>query len=81
MNVHAMKSIADTGAAVLGEIEGAASGALESGAGAARYAGRQAKTLGSEVEGFVRENPIASIGGALAVGLLFGLVARRRMVR
>lgn len=80
MNVH-VKSIADTGAAVIGEVENAAGNARESGADAARYAGRQARTLGAEVEGFVRDNPMASIGGALAVGLLFGLVARRRLAR
>ncbi len=81
MNVHAMKSIGDAGAAIVGEVETAASGALEAGSDAARYAGRQARTIGSEVEGFVRENPIASVAGALAVGLLAGIMARSRMVR
>ena len=81
MNVHAMKSIADTGAAIVGEVESAASGALESGKDLANYAGRQAKTIGSEMEGFVRQNPIASVGGALAVGLLVGIMARSRMSR
>jgi ElaB/YqjD/DUF883 family membrane-anchored ribosome-binding protein len=81
MNVHAMKSIADTGAAMVGEVENAASGVLESGADVARYAGRQARTIGSEVEDFVRQNPLASMGGALAVGLLVGIMARSRMSR
>ena len=81
MNVHAMKSIADTGAAIVSEVENAASGVLESGIDVANYAGRQAKTIGSEVEGFVRQNPIASVGGALAVGLLVGIMTRSRMFR
>jgi len=80
MNVSA-KSIADTGASVISEVENATSGALQSGAEAARYAGRQARSLESEVEGFVRENPIASIGGALVVGLLVGLAVKRRTAR
>ena len=31
MKVHTMKSVADTGTAIIGEVESAASGALESG--------------------------------------------------
>jgi ElaB/YqjD/DUF883 family membrane-anchored ribosome-binding protein len=81
MNIHSMKSIADTGAEIVSEVENAASGVLESGADAARYAGRQVRTIGSEVEGLVRQNPLAAVGGALAVGLLVGIMARSRMQR
>ena len=79
MNVRAMKSMADAGAAVVSEVENAASGVLESGVDLATYAGRHAKTFESAVEGLVRQNPIAAVGGAFAVGLLVGIMARGRM--
>jgi len=78
MNAQVMKSIADAGAAVVGEVESAANGALSSGADLANYAGRQARSVGSELEDFVRKNPIASVGGAAAIGILVGIAVMAR---
>lgn len=81
MNVHPLESISGAGAAVAVEVENAANAVLESSAEMARYAGRHARTVGSEVQGFVRANPIASIGGALALGMLAGTITGRRLFR
>jgi ElaB/YqjD/DUF883 family membrane-anchored ribosome-binding protein len=78
MNTRVLKSISDAGAAVVGEVENAATGAVASGADLAGNAGRQAGIIGSELEAFVRKNPIASVGGAAAVGLLVGLAVMAR---
>lgn len=79
MNRHSLESVADAGAAVATGVENAVRSAAGSGADLAEYTGRQAAMAGSEVAGFVRRNPIASLGGALAFGVFAGLVARRRI--
>ena len=76
MNVHAMKSMADAGAAA---VESAAGAVLESGGDMAAYAERQAKTVGTEVEALVRQNPLAAVGGAFVIGVLVGIFTRARV--
>ncbi len=77
MNVDVRKSIGDA----VTEVENAASGAFESGAELADQVGRQARSVGSDLEDFVRKNPVASVGGAAVIGILLGLMARTRMPR
>jgi ElaB/YqjD/DUF883 family membrane-anchored ribosome-binding protein len=78
MSDHPFKSVADAGAAVAGSVENAVSSAFDSGTDAANYAGRHARQAGSDFQGFVRQNPLAAVGGALALGALLGMLAGRR---
>jgi ElaB/YqjD/DUF883 family membrane-anchored ribosome-binding protein len=74
----AMKTMRDAGDTVATQVGNAASGAIQVGADAATYAGEQAKTFASEVEGFARRNPLGALGAALAVGVLIGMIGRSR---
>jgi len=78
MSDHRLKSVADAGAAAASGVENAVSAAIDSGTDAANYAGRHALQAGSDFQGFVRQNPLASVGGALALGALLGMFAGRR---
>ena len=77
MSDHPLKSVADAGASVAAGVENAVSSVVDSGADVAQYAGRHARTVGTGVEGFIRHNPFASVGSALALGVLAGVMARR----
>ncbi len=84
----AVDSIVEAGSSVASQVGSAASevgkqvssvanGAIEAGTNAANYAAEQAKSLTSEIETFARRNPLGALGGALAVGVLIGLIGRR----
>ena len=45
---------------------------------AASNAASKAKTFASEIENAARQNPLGALAGALAVGVLIGLVGRGR---
>jgi len=45
---------------------------------AASVATQQAKTFASELEGMARRNPLGTIGGAVLVGVVIGLLSRGR---
>ena len=82
-------SIVESGAAIASQVGNAASqvsrqvgdaasGAIEAGTNAASYAADQAKSLTSEIETFARRNPLGALAGALAVGVLIGMLGRGR---
>jgi ElaB/YqjD/DUF883 family membrane-anchored ribosome-binding protein len=74
----AVKTMKDAGDSVATQVGNATSGAIQAGADAATYAGEQAKTFASEIEGFARRNPLGAMGAALAVGVLVGIIGRSR---
>ena len=74
----AVKTMKDAGDTVATQVGNATSGAIQAGADAATYAGAQAKTFASEIEGFARRNPLGAMGAALAVGVLVGMIGRSR---
>ena len=74
----AVKTMKDAGDTVATQVGNATSGAIQAGADAATYAGEQAKTFASEIEGFARRNPLGAMGAALAVGILVGMIGRSR---
>jgi ElaB/YqjD/DUF883 family membrane-anchored ribosome-binding protein len=85
----AIDSLVDSGAAIAQQVGNAASqvsrqvtdaasGAIEAGTNAATYAADQAKSLTSEIETFARRNPLGALAGALAVGVLIGMLGRGR---
>jgi len=50
----------------------------DSGADAASAVGGQVKTFASEIEAFGRKNPLGAIASALLVGVVIGMLGRRR---
>jgi ElaB/YqjD/DUF883 family membrane-anchored ribosome-binding protein len=63
--------------AVAGQVGAAASDNAQRGANVASVATDQAKTFASELENMARRNPIGTLAGVLAVGVLIGMMGRR----
>jgi hypothetical protein len=74
----ATKNAASTMQSVAGQVGDAASSANESGAQIASSATETAKTFASELERTARRNPLGALAGALAAGVLIGLITRNR---
>lgn len=86
---NAMDSVVEAGETIVTQVGNAASevgkqvgsaanSAIEAGTDAASYAVDQAKSFTSEIEGFARRNPLGALGGALAIGVLIGMLGRGR---
>jgi ElaB/YqjD/DUF883 family membrane-anchored ribosome-binding protein len=63
---------------VLNSVRDVSSGLADTGAGMALNAIERGKGLATQLENTVRRNPLASIAGALVVGILLGVRGRRR---
>lgn len=74
---EAAKSAREVTANVAGQVGGAVSDLSGKGAEMASAASDQAKTFASEVENIARRNPLGAIAGAVALGVLIGLMGRR----
>jgi len=75
---NAVSSIRGAGESVASQVGSAASATIDAGANAANYAGAQAKSMASDLESFARRNPLGAMGGALALGVLIGMLGRGR---
>jgi ElaB/YqjD/DUF883 family membrane-anchored ribosome-binding protein len=62
---------------VAGQMGAAANDLAERGANVAAAATDQAKTFAAEFENMARRNPLGVLAGALAVGVLIGMMGRR----
>ncbi len=62
---------------IAGQVSTAASDIAEKGANVASVATDQAKTLVTELENIARRNPLRALAGAVAVGVLIGMMGRR----
>lgn len=62
---------------IAGQLSTAASDIAEKGANVASVATDQAKTLVTELENIARRNPLGALAGAVAVGVLIGMMGRR----
>jgi ElaB/YqjD/DUF883 family membrane-anchored ribosome-binding protein len=62
---------------IAGQFSTAASDLAEKGANVASVATDQAKTLVTELENISRRNPLGALAGAVAVGVLIGMMGRR----
>jgi ElaB/YqjD/DUF883 family membrane-anchored ribosome-binding protein len=60
------------------EIAGQVSDLAEKGASAASVATDHAKSLVTELENIARRNPLGALAGAVVVGVLIGMMERRR---
>ena len=58
--------------------QAAVSHASETASDMAETATQQVKTFASELENMAKRNPLGTIGGAVVVGVLIGLLARGR---
>jgi ElaB/YqjD/DUF883 family membrane-anchored ribosome-binding protein len=62
---------------IAGQVSTAASDLAEKSANVASAATDQAKTLVTELEDIARRNPLGALAGAVAVGVLIGMMGRR----
>src|SRR5919198_3534597 len=60
------------------QVGSAASGVADMSSDLATSAKEHAKTFASELEGMAQRNPLGTIAGALAVGVIIGLMSRGR---
>lgn len=60
------------------QVNTAAADLAQKGANAASVATDQAKTLVTELENLARRNPLGALAGAVVVGVLIGMMERRR---
>ena len=75
---HAARTARSVGQAVASQVGSTASGIANTGAEMASSATEQLKTFATELEGIARKNPLGALAGALAVGVVLGLIVRGR---
>ena len=75
---HAARTARSVGQAVASQVGSTASGLANTGAEMASSATEQLKTFATELEGIARKNPLGALAGALAVGIVIGLIVRGR---
>jgi ElaB/YqjD/DUF883 family membrane-anchored ribosome-binding protein len=75
---EATKSARELSSNVVGQVTDAADDIVRRGGTMASTATGQARNVASEFESMVRRNPIGAMTGALTVGILIGMLGRRR---
>jgi ElaB/YqjD/DUF883 family membrane-anchored ribosome-binding protein len=75
---HAARTARSVSQAVASQVGSTASGLATTGAEMASSATDQLKTFATELEGIARKNPLGALAGALAVGIVIGLIVRGR---
>jgi ElaB/YqjD/DUF883 family membrane-anchored ribosome-binding protein len=75
---QAARTARNVGQAVASQVGSTAAGLANTGADIASSASEQLKTFAGELEGIARKNPLGALAGALAVGILIGLIVRGR---
>jgi ElaB/YqjD/DUF883 family membrane-anchored ribosome-binding protein len=76
-STQAVKSARDTTSNLAGQVGDVASDLADRGSRLVSSAGDQAKTFASEIEGMARRNPLGTLAGAVAIGVLIGIMGRR----
>jgi ElaB/YqjD/DUF883 family membrane-anchored ribosome-binding protein len=74
---EAIKSAREVTSNFAGQVGDAASDLATRGSQLASSAGDQAKTFATEFESMARRNPLGVLAGAVAVGVLIGIMGRR----
>jgi ElaB/YqjD/DUF883 family membrane-anchored ribosome-binding protein len=72
-----VKSARDLTSNVAGQVGDVASDLANRGSQFASSAGDQAKTFATELENMARRNPLGALAGAVAIGVLIGVMGRR----
>ena len=75
---HAARTARSVGQAVASQVGSTASGLANTGSEMASSATEQLKTFATELDGIARKNPLGALAGALAVGIVIGLIVRGR---
>ena len=75
---HAGRTARSVGQAVASQVGSTAGGLATTSAELASSATEQLKTFATELEGIARKNPLGALAGALAVGIVIGLIVRGR---
>jgi ElaB/YqjD/DUF883 family membrane-anchored ribosome-binding protein len=75
---NATRTVRDVGQAVASEVGSAASELAEAGSEMASSAKEQVKTVASGLEGMARKNPLGTLAASLLVGVIIGMMSRRR---
>jgi ElaB/YqjD/DUF883 family membrane-anchored ribosome-binding protein len=75
---QAARTARNVGHTVASQLGSTASGLATSSADVASSARDQFKTFATELEGIARKNPLGALAGALAVGIVIGLIVRGR---
>jgi ElaB/YqjD/DUF883 family membrane-anchored ribosome-binding protein len=75
---EAAKTVRNMGETVASQVRDAASGAADTGSDLATSAQQRATTFASELEAMARRNPLGTIAGTLALGVIVGMMSRGR---
>jgi ElaB/YqjD/DUF883 family membrane-anchored ribosome-binding protein len=75
---QAARTARNVGQTVASQVGSTASGVASTGADMAASATQQFKTFTNELEEIARKNPLGALAGALAIGVVIGLIARGR---
>ena len=78
LGLSGAKTARSVGQTVASQVGSAASGVADTGSDLASSATEHAKTFASELESMARRNPLGTIGGALVVGVVIGMMTRGR---
>jgi ElaB/YqjD/DUF883 family membrane-anchored ribosome-binding protein len=76
-STQAVKSARDATSNFAGQVGDVASDLADRGTRVVSSAGDQAKTFASELETMARRNPLGTLAGAVAIGVLIGIMGRR----
>jgi ElaB/YqjD/DUF883 family membrane-anchored ribosome-binding protein len=76
-STQAVKSARDATSNFAGQVGDVASDLADRGTQLVSSAGDQAKTFASELETMARRNPLGTLAGAVAIGVLIGIMGRR----
>jgi ElaB/YqjD/DUF883 family membrane-anchored ribosome-binding protein len=76
-STQAVKSARDVTSNLAGQVGDAANDLADRGSQLVSSAGDQAKTFASELETMARRNPLGTLAGAVAIGVLIGIMGRR----
>jgi ElaB/YqjD/DUF883 family membrane-anchored ribosome-binding protein len=74
----AAKTVRGAGQTLAAQVASAAGGVADMSSDLAASTKEHAKTFASELEGMARRNPLGTIAGALVVGVVLGMMTRRR---
>jgi ElaB/YqjD/DUF883 family membrane-anchored ribosome-binding protein len=74
---QAAKSARDATSNLAGQVSDVAGDLADRGSQLVSSAGDQAKTFASELEIMARRNPLGALAGAVAIGVLIGIMGRR----
>ena len=75
---HAARTARNVGQSVASQVGSTASGLANTSAEMVSSATEQLKTFAAELEGVARKNPLGALAGALAVGIVIGMIVRGR---